>query len=53
MLWYMGQDPFLGHDFNKDIPNPKTQEKAAVDKDYSRMTLKDQGLWRRKPRLNK
>ena len=53
MLWYMGQDPFFGHDYNKDISNPKTWEKADKEKDYSRMTLKDQGLWKRKPRLNK
>ena len=50
MLWYMGQDPFLGHYFSKEIPNPKTHEKAIVNKDYLRMTLKDQGLWRRKPK---
>ena len=53
MLWYMDQDPFAGHNFKEDIPNPKTREKALTNKEYEERTLKECGLWKQKARIPK
>ena len=53
ILWYMDHDPFAGHNFKEEIPNPKTREKATTNKEYEVRTLNECGLWKRKPRIPK
>ena len=46
LAFYESHDPFALHDFEKEIPNPKTREHAASNISYQKCTLKDHGLHR-------
>ena len=46
LAFYENNHPFAGHDFSKDIPNPKTREHALSYPNYKKYTLKDYGLHR-------
>ena len=41
MFYKPGSDPFEKYDFMKDIPNPKTRNKAETDSNYKACTLKE------------
>ena len=45
MYFKPGTNPFVKHDFNKDITNPTTRKRAKTDANYKQSTLKDSGVW--------
>ena len=47
MFYKPGVDPFEKHNFRREIPNPKTRNKADTDSNYKTCSLKESGLWKK------